>query len=296
MVLESLIDTAAAKRHPLAVFLLALAFSSAAFWMAFFTFPDSASILAIAFITIAFVPIIHSILAETEEEESLVPSWSVGFLKRHFPVIKIYAWLFLGVVVSYSFWFVILPGDVRSQFFQVQEKELGKITTLKSTLSGDASGVKSVAANCGREFTCWFNVIFMNNATVLFWAVLFSFALGAGAIFLISWNASIIGVVIGRDIMALSSAYSNLGEYSLAAAFFHGLFNAIGFIPHGLPEITGYFFGAIAGGIISAAISKKKFRTHEFETIAKDAAVLVMAGILLLLLGAAIEASIIAAI
>jgi len=295
-VLESLVDTAAVKRHPAVMMLLAIVLSSAAFWVAFSTFPESASILGIAFITIAFVPILHLIMAETEEEEVETPGWAGGFLKRHFSVVKIYAWFFLGIVISYAFWFSVLPAETRGRFFEVQERELGKITAFKSSLAGNASAALTGGGNCTKEFSCWFNIIFINNATVLFWAVLFSFAFGAGAIFLISWNASIIGVVIGRDIASLASAYSGLGEYSLVAAFAHGLFNAVGFIPHGLPEITGYFVGAIAGGIISAAISKKKFRTHEFEIVAKDAAFLVLVGLLLLLLGAAIEAGVIVSV
>jgi len=36
-----------------------------------------------------------------------------------------------------------------------------------------------------------------------------------------------------------------------------GLFNALGLVPHGLFESLGYFLGAISGGIIGAAISRK---------------------------------------
>ncbi len=69
-----------------------------------------------------------------------------------------------------------------------------------------------------------------------------------------------------------------------------GLLKALGYIPHGLPEVMAYFIGSIAGGIISVAITKKKYKTHEFEQIAKDVLYLLVLSYVVLFVGALVEA------
>jgi uncharacterized membrane protein SpoIIM required for sporulation len=140
------------------------------------------------------------------------------------------------------------------------------------------------------DFWSVFNCIFGNNSFVLGLAVLFSFAYGAGAIFLIAWNASVIGVIIGTDMLALYSSYAGLGVLGLVLAYLHGLVNAIGFLPHGIFELSAYFIGSIAGGIISVALTRKKYGAKDFELIAKDTLILLFLAYFLLFIGAMIEA------
>jgi len=118
--------------------------------------------------------------------------------------------------------------------------------------------------------------IFNNNYFVLVLAILFSFLYGAGAIFLIGWNASVIGTVVGAEIV-----FDQLGS---------GIARLVGILPHGLFEIGGYFIGAIAGGIISIALTTKKYSEHGFEVILKDTIILVMIAFALLVIGSIIEA------
>jgi len=120
---------------------------------------------------------------------------------------------------------------------------------------------------------------------VLLLAVAFSFLYGAGAVFLIGWNASVIGVLIGKDIVQAAAASG-----SLFSGIAIGLYNALGLVPHGLFESLGYFFGAIAGGIIGAALSKKRHLKGEMATVSKDVTFMMVCAIGLLLIGALIEA------
>ena len=128
---------------------------------------------------------------------------------------------------------------------------------------------------------------------MLFLAIILSFVYGAGAIFLIAWNASIIGVVIGKDILLIAATITGFGSLNFAAAYFPALVYGLRFLPHGLPEVVGYFVGAVAGGIISVAITKKKYATHEFANISKDALIMAGIAVLLLFIAAVIEAAII---
>ncbi|MFH1240322.1 MAG: stage II sporulation protein M [Candidatus Diapherotrites archaeon] len=288
MVLESLTDVHFIRRNPVVMLFLAIVVSSVGMWIAYFTFPESASVLAIANIAIALVPIMHRLFVVEEVCEIMSPGGTLGFLSRHGCALKIYTWLFIGLIVSYAFWYVAMPIEVKESVFAQQDSELDKISDLKTQLTGNA--YMPITA-CDKDFWCWFQIVMYNNSSVLLWAILFSFIYGAGAIFLISWNASIIGIVVGRDIIGLVASYAHLGVgWDLAAAYMHGLFNALGFLPHGLPEALGYFIGAFAGAIISVAISKRQYRSKEFETIAKDAFILVLIALLFILIGALIEA------
>jgi len=282
MVLEAVVSSRELMKHPLVMLFLALVISSSALWLAYFTFPGSSSVLGIAFVTIALVPIMHSIFVREEAIEAETGSWKPNFLERHFTVVKIYAWFFVGMIISYAAWYAILPDDMRGTVFAEQEKTLGGIESLKAKMTGNAT---LPSGSCGQDAGCWFELIFYNNAFVLLLALLFSFLYGAGAIFLIGWNASVIGVFIGKDIIQSMAMSGNLVQ-----ALGIGVYRALGLLPHGLPEALGYFFGAIAGGIIGVAIIKQKHLEHEFRVIAKDALITLGIALGLLFVGAVVEA------
>lgn len=291
MVLEDLIKVREARRNPFIMFFLSILLSSIGIIVAYATFPSSASVLSIAFVTVGMMPILYHIFLVEEKEEANTPGCCTTFLERHFDLILIYSFIFIGLIVSYSFWYVFLPEEVRGSVFAEQEKAVAGIQNLKAELTGNVS--YSASMPCSKDPWCWFGFILENNTKVLFLALMMSFVYGVGAIFLIAWNASVIGVVIGKDALNVIAVYAGLGPFSVVASYAHGLVNAIGLIPHGVPELLGYFVGAIAGGIISVAITKGKHLTHEFEIILKDVGVLVLIAFLLLVLGALIEAHLI---
>ncbi len=294
MVLEAIFTATEARRHPLKMLAFAALVNSVALWTAFFVFPGSASVISIAFLTIALVPLIHSTLRKEEKEEAHHEHHGLSsiFFIRHLTVLQVYAWFFLGLMLSYSFWYVAMPSDAREHAFFEQEKTLSAITSLRENLTG-AFALKQGA--CGKNAFCWGEVIFVNNAKVLLLSVLFSLIYGAGAIFLIAWQASVIGTLIGTEVIKLAAVQP--GATGLAIIPYYALGFATSFLglaPHGIPEAMGYFIGAIAGGIISAAITKKHFHAHEVKVIGKDAIILVAIALALLIIGAWIEATAIA--
>src|SRR3989338_2511355 len=104
MVLESLIRVSSLKHHPLYMLFLSIAISSVSMWIAYIAFPESASILTIAFVTIALVPIMHTLFIVAEAEDVRWPKLKINFFARNFTAIKIYSWFFIGLIISYSFW------------------------------------------------------------------------------------------------------------------------------------------------------------------------------------------------
>ncbi len=276
MVLESLVSAREVlkKPHLLAIYGFFIALASVLVCNFFFPY---VSILSLAFITIASSHVTHSILSLEERETATIKPLSLKFLERNLLAIKVYGYFSIGIMLAYTFLYIILPEQSalllpsKSIVFAEQEKTLEAISELSNRNVGYAT--VQLRSNA---FFYWFTIIFINNASVLLAAVLFSFIFGAGAAFLISWNASVVGTWIGKAIQASNHL------------------KILGILPHALPEFAGYFLGATAGGLISIAISKRRKLKHEIETIASDSALMLVLAFCSIALGAAIEASAIA--
>ncbi|MEM0359923.1 MAG: stage II sporulation protein M [Candidatus Diapherotrites archaeon] len=290
MVLESLLEEESVVKHPLCAFFLGFVFSSVSMWIAFVSFPGSASILAISFITMAAIPLVHRVFLIEEEQAARAHSRHKNFAGRNIDLIKIYAWFSLGVIASYAIWYMLFPEQPSSVCLDGERcisiptrnvvfKEQGAALSRIAMLAPDNSAVNTGKATqqgggaCGSDFWCWFSLIFSNNASLMMLAVLLSVLFGAGALFLIIWNASIVGVLVGQNAVA----ENHLMFFSL--------------LPHGIPEFGGYFLGAVSGGLISVALAKKKYYPHEFQMIARDSFLLLLIALFSLLVGAAIEAA-----
>ncbi len=303
MVLESIFSAELIRKKPYIMILEAIIVSSIALWVSYYFFPTSSSLIHIAFLVIASMPVLHNVFLVEEDEEAENPKNPVGFLSRHFDLIAIYAWLFIGLIISYSFWHFFLPSQTesfcfsegicikipeREIVFMEQEKVLKEIDNLRTSLTGNAV---LATEQQDKTFLKAFNQIFPTNLMVLLLAILFSFIYGAGALYLIAWNASVLAVKISQNAIIL---LEKTGDASLS--YLTGLFYGIGFLPHGVFEITAFFVGAIAGGIISVAITKKTYRKNEFQTIAKDALVITIMAVFLIFIAAVIESYLIAII
>lgn len=310
MVLETLLPSSIARQKPHYMMLIAFLFAIVGMWLAYFIFPFSASILTIAFIVIAAEPLLRRTFLQEEDEEARAPGPASTFLERHFDLITMYSWFFLGLVIAFMAWYIILPastpercllgnvcGDfpTRESIFSEQERQLYSIGQLRESATPAMGDVVlpftgfAVPPQAEGDYWGIVQFLFANNTTVLLLAILFSFLFGEGALFLISWNASIIGTVMGK-ISAQAMAASPVHDiFSIIYSLAYGIYHGIGFIPHGIPEIGAYYIGAIAGGIISASMAKQAYRKDEFKIIAKDAAGLILVAIALLWVGAMIE-------
>jgi len=196
---------------------------------------------------------------EEIEEEEIERHITKGLWARHEKDILILLFYFAGLTISFAVWTTILPVD----FFQVQ---VSKINEIRGIVTGRVIGY---ASNPFLNFM----VILVNNLQVMFFAFLFSFIFGAGAVFILVWNASILGVYIGQ----LSKVLWQIPVVSLS------------FLPHGIPEIAGYVAAALAGGLVSAAILRKN-KTRVLKIVIIDSLKILLLAVGLIFLGAAIEA------
>jgi uncharacterized membrane protein SpoIIM required for sporulation len=191
---------------------------------------------------------------ERMEEEAIKKFHRNSFWEKHGSYIMISLFFFAGLTLAFSFWSYALPED----FFQVQSSKINQIQGVTGALTHGDFGS--------------FARILSNNLQVTAFAFIFSLFFGAGAIFIIAWNASILGVYI-----------SQLSKHILEIPWW-----SIFFLPHGIPEIGGYLCAGLAGGLISAAVLRKNDK-KVLQIIILDSLKILGIGIVLILLGAAIE-------
>ena len=277
MVLESLIGPSKAKKKPWDVFIIALLYSFVAVVLSTALFPEQASILTIALITILFIPFIQKTFRREEKKDVLIAEKKAkptNLYERHKDVIVTYTLIFLGVIVAFSAVFTFLPQYGNIFDLQIAQPTLSQYATTKIT------GLAS-------DPTYLFIKYVLNNSRVMILAFILSALLGTGAIFVLSWNASVIAVFVGlKAINPLISSGS--GTF---AAFFIGLPSGlISITLHGIPEIAAYFLAGIAGGILSVGIIREKIESIEFRAVFKDALVVMIMAEVVIIFAAFLEA------
>ncbi|MBI5177606.1 stage II sporulation protein M [Candidatus Micrarchaeota archaeon] len=281
--IEGLVSPRAARENPGWVFFLAILFVSLAVVVAIAL--PSLDGAAITFAFAPAIPLIWSLIVREEEvENSRLPlleqkrAW-----EYHLPLVKVFALFFLGASIAYLAWYVILPQDISHKVFapQVDEIERIGIEFNKSPVStaGDqgVTVVRTVSAtgNAIKPDLAW--RLFSHNVVVLSFMFIFSLVYGIGAIYLLLWNASIIGIFVGERLRQLG-----------VGGFLQAL---LGIIPHGVLEIGAYFLAAIAGGILSAALMHQHHRRPQFKYILVDVALLSFVSIAALALAAVLEST-----
>lgn len=201
------------------------------------------------------------------EELSHLSPFALGhrfrrIVRVHKALIELFAFVFLGAIAAYTFWFAILPKEISYNMFLQQLQE---IHTLKDLVTAQVFSP-------GR-----FDFLLNHNLQVLGLMFAFSIVYGIGALYLLLWNASIIGVI--------------LGERLVEKGFFGLIFGFLGLVPHGIFEITAYLVAALAGGILSISIMRSSNKKTFFRYLLEDVGLLVLLALALLVIGALIESS-----
>ena len=251
MVLDWLIDLHRAEEKPWRMLILGFVYSSVAAGLALLIFPREASAILLVLTVAAFMPIMLNLMKIEELKEET----SRFLIKQHWPALKFFVFLFIGMIVAYTLWFAAMPAEIAKNLFSMQlETIAGRGVEL-----GAVTGLGNLAG------------IIANNSRVLVVGLMLAFVFGAGAVFILDWNATILGVLLGN-------------------LFHHRVdFSAARYLVHGIPEITAYFVAGLAGGIISAAIARHKIGTKQFNNILKDSAGLIILSVVILIIAALLE-------
>src|SRR3989344_2946575 len=178
-------------------------------------------------------------------------------LREHSRVAAFLIFLFLGMLIAFSFWFVVLPPNLVELMFHSQVET---INTINARITGMAYSETSILFQ-----------ILMNNIKVLLFTIFFAFFYGAGALFILTWNASVIAAAIGTFIRNNIANYASSLGYINAWSYFNVFsFGLLRYMIHGIPEIAAYFIGGLAGGIISAAVINHDIDSDNFKRVLTD--------------------------
>ncbi len=273
MVLESILNPKNAEDKPWHVFVIAFFYTLVAVFFAHKLFPDQASILSVALITILFVPFFQKLFEVEEEKEDEAARKRIrgNLFSRHRQTISVFSAFFLGTAISMTFIYIFFP-----EFNGVFSLQADVVRQLNPAAAAGAT------YNSGASFWNYF----ANNTQVMMLVFIMSAMFGAGAVFVLVWNASIISVFSGFVIQKLIG--QGIPSYY---AFAYGIPASLGSIAlHGIPEILAYFIAGLAGGILSVGIIREDFGSKEFHTVLKDSLIFLAAAELMILGAAYVEA------
>ncbi len=280
MVLESLIGIKKAEKNPWDMFFLGLLFASIAIFLSLWIFKDHSSLVMVFLTVMACIPIVHNALA-SEEKKDTRNVRERTLLKQHSRALLFFIALFLGITMAFSIWYVFLPGNLAQSTYSTQ---IATIKSINSRVLGQSLNTASI------NMQGIFMQIVSNNLKVLLFCIFFSFFYGAGAIFILTWNASVIGAAVGAFVRSNMSAYASSIGLIRTAGYFHIFsFGILRYMIHGIPEIAAYFVGALAGGIISFAVIRHDFNTKTFRRILFDSGDLVLIAVALIFIAGFVE-------
>jgi uncharacterized membrane protein SpoIIM required for sporulation len=257
MVLERLVSVREAVKSPWLMFLIGGILSVISLFISFLIFPNSIGLFAVFLITFAMTPFMVNLITyeEVTTEDELRRRVNLNFFQKHWDVLLIYIAFFSGMVVFLSVTFLLLPDKTVQPLFEDQINEI-------KLIRGDFAGLGT------------FQTIIINNLGVLVISFLFAFLYGSGAIFILSWNASVLAAAIGIG----AKSIGGLMALPLSVATF---------LPHGSLEIMAYFIVGVAGGLVSVGLTRRK--SIWFKVVLKDSAKLVILAVVILFIAAAIE-------
>ncbi|MBI5389022.1 stage II sporulation protein M [Candidatus Woesearchaeota archaeon] len=247
MVLEHIFPEELLERKALFAFLLGAIYSVVGIGLSLLLFPQDPALVAVAFTSILILPSLYDLLTIEERIEDQESTFSFYKLfKDNKDITKTYIFLFLGILLTYSFAAMMVDTFQANAFFKQQ---IDVVRGQFDNASGSATFGSTVKD------------LFFNNIRVLVFCFLLSLLSGDGALFLIVWNASVWGTVFG----AIAKGAS-LGSGALNPLLFFGIVFIIIFW-HMALEALAYILAAISGGVISKDVLRERIGSDKFTEV-----------------------------
>jgi uncharacterized membrane protein SpoIIM required for sporulation len=276
--LESLINPKRAEKGPWKMFFVGLIYASLSLLLVHFLFSkdpvlsNASGILVVLFCVMFSLPFVYYVIKNEEKEDEettrLLDVW-----KFHSDAIFAFMWLFLGFVVAFSFWGIVLqnPNLLNAQIeTYCNINQPGNVEGCVATYSFSGKAIGSNALSNGTRLLS----IIGNNFGVMIFTLVFSLIFGAGAIFVLAWNASVISAAIG--------IFTNYNIYEIP-------FGILRYMIHGFPEIAAYFIVALAGGMFGVEVIRNGFGSSKFTKVLTNVIFLILIAISVLIVAAVIE-------
>lgn len=276
--LESLVNPKRDVKGPWKMFFIGLIYASLSIILVHWFFskdPDlskASGMMVVLFCIMFTLPYMYFIIKrEEKEDEEIEGFW--GVWNTHKDALYAFMWLFLGFIVAFSFWHIVLQ-DANLLNFQLQtycrinspsnveECVLRHNPGIDSAVTGNVTGTERLLS------------IIENNVYVMIFTLIFSLIFGAGAIFILIWNASVITAAIGVFTKyQLNQIPLGLGRYMI----------------HGIPEIAAYFITALAGGMFGVGAIRHGIRNPKFLRVLENTIILLFMAIIIIIVAGFVE-------
>lgn len=275
--LESIIFPKRAEKEPWRMFFVGLIYASVSVLLVHWMFSGDqvlyryAGMIIVTFTVMFSLPFMFFLIRREEIEDEEVTGF-LGILKMHSDAVYAFMWLFFGFIIAFAFWYIILQD---ANLFNAQIETYcminrpGNIENCVSQYSLESINPTGAATKETK-----FLSIMSNNIYVMIFTLIFSLVFGAGAIFVLAWNASVIAAAI-----VVFTQY-NVKEIPLAL---------MRYMIHGFPEIAAYFITALAGGIFGVSALRNGIRNKKFLRVLENSIILLFISLILLIVAAALE-------
>ena len=271
MVLEHIFPEDWLEKKGRYAFLLGLIYSVIGILIASVLFPGDPALVAVAFTSLLLLPELYKIFSIEERRERIEQRVGLKSLWRNdIDVVRVYIFLFLGILLIYALGTMVMPQMQANELFREQ---------LEIRFGQGFSG-QAVAGGLLSSGLFW--SLLSNNFLVLLACFIMALLTGDGAIFLITWNASVWGAIFGITAKGAAMFTDNHPFY------FFGLIMLVVF-PHMIIEGISYFLAAISGSVISKDVILEKFASERFMEVFGFNLYLLLFALLFLFLGALVE-------
>ena len=209
--------------------------------------------IVVTFCVMLTLPFMYFVITEEEAEDEEVFGF-FGVWRIHKDAIYSFLWLFLGFIIAFSFWYIVLQD---SNLFNAQIEtfcrinspgDLDKCVDSYSFNKATGAAVKEIRLLS----------IIENNVYVMIFTLILSLIFGAGAIFV---QNSIADIPLG----------------------------VLRYMVHGFPEVAAYFIAALAGGIFGVGVVRNGFKSDRFVHVVENTVVLLFIALAILIAAAIME-------
>ena len=275
--LESLINPQRLEKGPWKMFFIGILYASLSLLLVKWFFSQDAvlasysGMIVVTFCVMFSLPFMFYLIKKEEiEDEEVAGFFSVWRIHRD--AIYSFMWLFLGFVIAFSFWYILL-GDQNLLNAQIETYcMINSPNSIEDCVSQYSIEKLNPTGNAAKEARLL--SIISNNIYVMIFTLIFSLIFGAGAIFVLAWNASVISAAIGIFTKyQLTEIPTGLARYMI----------------HGFPEIMAYFITALAGGIFGVGVIRNGFANVKFLRVLENVVLLMFIALLFILAAGVIE-------
>ncbi len=266
MVFEDLIKERWLEKRPAWSAIIGTFFTIISFGTSYFLFRQNPSFIGIStiFFTLVLVlPLVNKLFDLEEKKEA---KEKLRFFSKHEHIIDFFIYYFVGVFIAFFIIAMASPDMVFAGFQQ----------SVKVNTGLPPPPVHGMFANETAN-------IIMHNLGVLVIAFILSLFYGAGALFLITLNASIFASAL------VYAVRTNLPASGFVSIYSFTLCNLGIMFLHMIPEVAGYLLAAIAGGVLSHAVIREKMGSPGFKSVLVDSIIIFLMSIGFIILAGILE-------